>query len=93
MGDGQYGSAWRMIAICPHDPGPGEIVMAALPPDHATQSLVTNLIVAKAEADRLGARLAASLIGMAILSFSPTYTDGNVDPIARNDNQTLSDRV
>jgi len=67
--------------------------MAALPPDHAKQSLVTNLVIAKAEANRLGSGLAASLIGMAILSISPTWTDGNNDPVAQNDNGSSPDKV
>lgn len=66
--------------------------MAALPPDHATQSLVTSLVVARAEANRLGARLVVSLIGMAILSIDPTWTDGNDDPIAQNDNRSRPDQ-
>lgn len=66
--------------------------MAALPPDHATQTLVKRLAVAKIEANRLGARLAASLIGMAILSINPTLVDGDDDPIAQNDNPALPDQ-
>lgn len=67
--------------------------MAALPPDHAKQSLVTSLLIAKAEADRLGSGLAASLIGMAILSIRPAWAGGNSDPIAQNDNGSSPDKA
>jgi hypothetical protein len=66
--------------------------MAATPPDHAKQALLKRLATAKSEANRLGLGLAASLIGMTILSISPTWTDGNDDPIAQNDNRSVPDQ-
>jgi hypothetical protein len=62
-----------------------------LPPDQAKRSLLTNLVTAKAEANRLGATLAASLIGMAILCLGPVITANANDPPAQNDNQVPPD--
>ena len=66
--------------------------MAELPPDHPRQTLFNNLISAKTDAERLGATLAASLIGIAILCIGPGWTDTTSDPIARNDNRANPDQ-
>lgn len=60
--------------------------MAAQPPDHAKRALLTSLAIAKAHASQIGATLAASLIGMAILSVSldPSAADDAI--VAQNDN-------
>lgn len=65
--------------------------MAELPPDHERQLLLNRLVAARAEANRLDAAMTASLIGMAILSINPDWTDGS--PVALNDNRSYPDKV
>jgi hypothetical protein len=60
--------------------------MAESPPGHARQLLLDRLVAAKAEAVGLEAETTASLIGMAILSIDPTWTDD--EPVAQNDNRS-----
>jgi hypothetical protein len=70
-----------------------DVAMAAIPPDHAKRALLQRLSTARSEAKRLGFSVAASLIGMTILSISPTWTDSNDDPVAQNDNGSHPDKV
>ncbi len=65
--------------------------MAELPPDDARQLLLDLLVAARTEANRLDAATTASLIGMAILSISPTRTGD--EPVAQNDNRSYPDKV
>lgn len=65
--------------------------MAELPPDPARQLLLNRLVAAKAEATGLDAETTASLIGMAILSIDPTWTDD--EPVAQNDNRSYPSQV
>lgn len=65
--------------------------MAELPPDHTRQLLLNRLVAAKAEAAGLAAETTVSLIGMAILSIDPNWTDD--EPVAQNDNQSYPDKV
>jgi hypothetical protein len=65
--------------------------MAELPPDHARQLLLNRLVAAQAEAIGLNATTTASLIGMAILSIAPHWTDD--ERVAQNDNRSRPDDV
>jgi hypothetical protein len=80
-----------MIAISRATRGRWEIAMAELPPDQTRRLLLNRLMAAKAEADLLEAATTASLIGMAILSIDPSWTDG--EPVAQNDNRSAPDKA